>query len=567
MIKTLLKNKLNIAYVIFILALMVADPAITSWMNFWLQRIYNLTTVGAEVASILRMLTIGFLVWLLKRFIVFISASVRAGFICGLKRRLKQTMFDNIFALNTANIVSEGGSGEYISAFTNDINILEQRYFDNIIDLIANIIAVIVLGASFFTLNVKLAAFILIFGLISMCVPLIFSRKLNEKNLYYSERLAFFTQKLKEYVAAYPTIKNYSVEEQFEESFRKINDETEDARLNSELSLALADNTGHLISWFMQLIAIGLGVILIVRGEVLIGTVIAAQSFAGDLGTPMQKIVSNVDSIRSVRSIKEKIRKLSTPRNPDEEVKPQNTKSEELANARIVFDDLTVRVGEREIISHFSYTFEPGKKYLVVGRNGSGKSSIFKVLKKRLENYTGNILINGRRLSDMNNAEISSVISYLNENVALLSGIVKDNITLFRSYRDESLQSAMEQAQIKLAPDRTIDDAGLTISSGEQRRIEIARSLLETVDVLVFDEVISTLDIETAYEIEKMVLGYKDKTIIFVSHNFSGKLIREYDSILVMEDGKLVGDGNYEQLIQNNEYFRRICEIKFGKID
>ena len=109
--------------------------------------------------------------------------------------------------------------------------------------------------------------------------------------------------------------------------------------------------------------------------------------------------------------------------------------------------------------------------------------------------------------------------------------------------------------------ERSVTDEGRNISSGEQRRIEIARSLLESAKVLIFDEVVSTLDIETAYDIERMALDLADKTVIFISHNFSGKLIKEYDEILVMESGKLLAHGTYADLISSCEYFRRICDI------
>lgn len=77
---------------------------------------------------------------------------------------------------------------------------------------------------------------------------------------------------------------------------------------------------------------------------------------------------------------------------------------------------------------------------------------------------------------------------------------------------------------------------------------------------------VSTLDIETAYEIEKMALDFKDKTVVFISHNFSGKLIRNYDDILVVQNGSLLTHGTYNELINSCDYFRRICEIKFGDI-
>ena len=82
---------------------------------------------------------------------------------------------------------------------------------------------------------------------------------------------------------------------------------------------------------------------------------------------------------------------------------------------------------------------------------------------------------------------------------------------------------------------------------------------------MIFDEVISTLDIETAFEIEAQALGLENKTVIVISHNFSGKLLKKYDEIIIMNEGKLIDSGSYDYLIDTNEYFRNICEIKFGE--
>lgn len=164
----------------------------------------------------------------------------------------------------------------------------------------------------------------------------------------------------------------------------------------------------------------------------------------------------------------------------------------------------------------------------------------------------------------MKNDEISRTVSYLSENVALFSGTVRDNICLFRQFPSEAFEKAIADAHLNLDPEREIADGGRNISSGESRKIEIARSLIGVVPVLIFDEVVSTLDIETAYEIEKLALSLQEKTVIFISHNFSGKLIREYDEILVMDSGRLAAHGTYDELIGSCEYFRKICGIKFG---
>jgi len=303
---------------------------------------------------------------------------------------------------------------------------------------------------------------------------------------------------------------------------------------------------------------------MIAGGEILLGTLVAALSFAEDLASPLQSIISNVNSIRSVKEISDKIKELSESKNQGGEEEGLTHPKIEESGLDIVFDKLTISAREKNILDNFSFTFESGKKYLIVGRNGAGKSSIFKALKKRFDKYSGDIILGGVNIRDLTNDQISSVVSYLNENVAIFSGTVLDNISLFRSCGEDDYNRAAKDAQIELSRDRMIGEDGTNISSGEQRRIEIARSLLTRAKIMIFDEVVSTLDIETAYEIEKMVLDYEKQTMIFISHNFSGKLIREYDEILVMDRGKLVAHGPYDELMESNPYFRRICDIKFG---
>lgn len=563
MLKILLKYKW---YISLIFVLMIVEPSINSVLNFWLQKIFNSAVPGADEITALRFLTAGFLLWLLKRIVVFSSSVLKERFICNAKQDVKHKIFVRLLNLDTANISDTASSGEYISVFTNDIALLEQRFLNQIISLISGVFSLAILGTSFVAMNAKLACAIIGFGVVSMFVPFAFSKKLNDRNLTYSRHISKFTQKLKEYFVAYPTIKNYSIEEQIVHKFDEKNQETEDSKFEADYTISLANNVGALLSWFMQFIGVGLGIVLVIRGEILIGTVIASQSFASDLAMPLQNIIININSIRSVKDIVKKLENLTTEQEKQaEEACPTNkTLSAEVFDGGVVFDDLCLRLGDRTIIDHFSFKFESGKKYLVVGLNGAGKSSVFKALKKWFKDCTGSIYVNGKPISDVSGDELSKYVSYLNENVSLFSGSIRENISLFRDYSEEDFVKAVSAAHVELDLDREIADEGRNVSSGEQRRIEIARSLLDSVNVLIFDEVVSTLDIETAYEIEKLALNFDDKTVIFISHNFSGKLISEYDEILVMGQGRLISHGSYNKLIQECEYFRKICEIKFG---
>mgnify|MGYP004458567609 CR=1 FL=1 len=569
MLKQMFKYKW---YLLIILVLMIAEPTLNSIMNFLLQRMFNSATPGGSIEELLHLLSAGFLLWMLKRVIIYSNSVLKARFICNAKRDIKQSLFVRMMRLDTANIANITSSGEYISVFTNDIMLLETRFYNQFLGLISGLFSLAILGTSFIALNVKLAAPIIGFGIVSMFVPAVFSRLLNEKSLVYSNSISKFTQKVKEYMVAYPTIKNYSIENVISTQFDKENNNTENTKFDADCALTLADSVGQLLAWFMQLMGVGLGLVYVIKGEILIGTVIAAQGFASDLASPLNNIVANINSIRSVKDIVKKLEIMSAggeekmPLSSENSKVPSQECIEDSASFDVSFDDFCLTIGDKEIIKHFSFNFETGKKYLMVGLNGSGKSTLFKALKKWYGHFADNIKINGEPVSNISNDILSKYVSYLNENVSLFSSSVRNNITLFREYSHDAFCRAVNGAQVNIELDRVISDEGRNISSGEQRRIEIARSLLSSVRMIVFDEVVSTLDIETAYEIEKMSLELDDKTVVFISHNFSGKLIRDYDDIIVIQNGSLLAHGTYDQLIDTCDYFRHICEIKFGNI-
>ena len=551
-------------YIVIILLLIVIEPAITSWMVLWLQDILLRVEVNTSTRTILWLLLIGVLVWIVKRVLLYLTSVIKARFVCNVKRDLKHDIFTKALGLNTASINQIASSGEYLSVFTNDINIIEQRYFLNIIGVCSQIINILVLGVTFLSMNLKLAVIMYVFSAFVMLIQPLFVNNLNSTNLYYSNQLSKFTQKTKEYLSAYSTIKNYSIENSVMNRFDEINNDVENAKFNSDCTLSVADSVGSLLVWFTRILVIGAGLVMVSKGEIQLATVMAAQTFAEEVATPFQGIVENVNSLKSVKSIISKINTMIT--------KTGSTQSPAVASVKngkpieVEFRSVSVSAKDYMLIKDFSFDFKPGCKYLVLGKNGAGKSTLFKLLKNRVGEYSGDVYVDGIELRQLDNAQISGAISYLHENVSVFSGSALENMTLWRNIDPNKLARALGDAHIEIDLNKTIGEDGYNISSGEQRRIEIARTMMGEADFLIFDEVVSTLDVETAYEIERMTLGFDNKTVVFISHNFSGKLIRQYDEILIIRDGELVAHGSYDDLISSNEYFRQICDIKFGSV-
>lgn len=544
------------------LVFVILDPVASSLLNFLLQRIFNMAGLQVGKNAIVHMLTIGFLLWMGKRIIIVLMAGIKNYIICNVRADLKEDIFRRIL-LHFSMDVNNTSTGMWTSMFTNDITLIENRYIESFLSIISSALSIVVLSGSFLTLNITLAAFILGFGVLSLSVPIFFSRLLNRMSYAWSRQLGVFTQCIREFFAAFPTIKNYAIESQIDRKFVDIDQKTEANKFDADFTLSVANNSTAILAWFMQFIAVAAGVVMMAQGRILLGTVIAAQSFSSDIAVPLIGLVNNINAMRSTRAIVQKLEEYAdnTPREND----PAEPPFVPSPTSGLVFSGVSLSLEGREIISDFTFTFEKGKKYLIVGKNGSGKSSLFRMLVRYHCSSHGLIAVDGQPVAQMDNKALSSRISYMNEDVMLFTDKVEENILLYREQERYRLSSAMQATQLHLDLERIISDNIQAVSSGERRRIEISRTLLSGADIMIFDEVISTLDTETAYEIEKMVLGFDGYTIIQISHNFSRTLIEQYDDILIMDSGRLCAHGTFKELMRTSAYFRKICSIKFGE--
>ena len=557
MLKYLFKHKFIL---IALLVLAVAIPLLNSGLNFLLQELYDVIDVNADMQQIILLLCVLFAGWILNKILGFVNTLTQSDLMRRMNTEIKNDLFNGTINMSSYKYDTVA-DGEYIATFTNDMLIIEQKYFKNIIGLVSSALSIGIFAVSFFQLNPIIAGYTCIAALFAILVPFCFSGYTNRANLAYAREIGNFTQKLKSLFSSFNTVKNYGVEEQCKTRFSTVNQMLEGKKFEAEFSIAFADNVGGFFAWFMRWVCIAACIILLMEGEVTFGTILAAISFSGDLAAPIQDFVAAFNGVRSIRSIVMKNEELA---DNDEKAVTEN-KGQALACESIRYENVSLSIENSPIINNFSFEFKKGKKYLLIGRNGCGKSTLCKLLKKTYHDYEGNIFIDDKNVADISYNQLSACVSYMNENVTILYDTIKDNIILDREYEEDRLIRAIELAKIELDVNREIGDNGSKISSGEKRRIEIARTMLVDIPVLIMDEVISTLDIETAYEIEKLCLDIPDKTILFISHNFSMRLIERYDEILLIDKGALIGVGTHKELLKNNARYRDLIGIKTGE--
>ena len=491
--------------------------------------------------------------------LIFIMHTLRAKIVSGCRRDVRMDMLQNIISANN-EFFSKTDEGLHIAAFSNDITILENKFFEAWLVILENAFSIVTAVIAGLNLHKHLAAIILIGEVFVIVVCYVVKGYSMKKNQFYIEKLAMFTQRVKDYCSSFHMIRNYSVEEQVKKRFNSINDKTEEAKDDADMALAFVNRLGNMSISLIKFIMVGYGLTLVIRGKMTMGIIFTAFNVSDQLVGPTNSFLNSYNSIQAVQSIVNRIKRIAVA--SEKEKEQENLQID--GPVTLSLDNVCVEINGKKILKNITQTFEPGKKYLIIGRNGAGKTTLLKLIKRSTDEYEGSISINEHNIRGLSYEALSKKISYINEFVPLLCASVRDNIKLYRDISEEQLQEAVDSVGLSVELDRVVKDGERNLSSGETRRIEIARSLIGKSNIIVYDEAISTLDIPTAHEIEKTLLSLKEQTVLFVSHNFSSKLIRQYDEIILLDQGSICGRGNHDQLMESSEYYRHIMSIKNG---
>jgi len=266
-----------------------------------------------------------------------------------------------------------------------------------------------------------------------------------------------------------------------------------------------------------------------------------------------------------VRAAKGLIRKLA-------ELTQENTTRDGERIEPVLHDGITfqnVSFGyepDQTVLKGISLKLEPGKKYAIVGASGSGKSTLLNLLMGGYTGYEGSIAIDGREITSIDPDSLYEIISLIGQNVFLFDATVRENITMFRDFPDHAVDSAAERAGLlpvmeAKGEDYRCGENGAGLSGGERQRVSIARSLLRGNPVLMLDEATAALDNQTAWEVTDAILRLDGLTRIVVTHRLEESLLRRYDAIIVLRDGRVTEQGTFEELMDRKRYFYSLYHV------
>ena len=234
----------------------------------------------------------------------------------------------------------------------------------------------------------------------------------------------------------------------------------------------------------------------------------------------------------------------------------------------VEFKDVSFRYpdADAEILEDINFTAEPGKTTAIIGSTGSGKSTIVNLIPRFYDVTGGELCIDGVNIKDVSQKDLRNIIGFVPQKGMLFSGTIESNIKYSdETMSDERMTKAAEIAQAtEFINDKEnkykeeISQGGGNVSGGQKQRLSIARAIAKDPEIFVFDDSFSALDFKTDSKLrEALAENTENKTVIIVAQRIS--TILNADKIIVLEDGKMVGMGTHEELMENNETYRQIA--------
>lgn len=303
-----------------------------------------------------------------------------------------------------------------------------------------------------------------------------------------------------------------------------------------------------------------LGGQLVQKGEVTVGDLTGFYMVTGIVSMQLMQFFMNAGSVFGTFGTMKKIATVSTLLD-----EPEEGRDVPSVCSDIVFDDVTFAYNkERDALKHISMRIPMGKVTAIIGGNGAGKSTVFKLLTRLYEPNSGTIRFNGENIEDYKLSDWRDEFAYVFQKDPLIGGTVRENITygLDREVSEEELIEVAKKANcydcIMEKPDGFDADVGLggsNFSGGQGQCISIARAMLRNADYLLLDEATSNLDVlSEAMVTEALNHLMENKTTIMIAHNYAAT--KNADHVVVMRDGTVEASGTPEELLKTNEYYQ-----------
>lgn len=458
---------------------------------------------------------------------------------------------------------SKEGTALYVSALTNDCTSIENNYLAATFTLIELLFCF--WGALIMMLYYSPVMLVLAVALsfLPVAVSMKAGNRLTEQEKEISKKNERFVSIVNELLSGFPVIKSFRAEAQASRLFSQRNEQAEEAKKNkrrTEQLISLLANDAGIIAQMGIFLA---GAWLAISGKgVTAGVVIVFVQLMNYILNPISQVPLLWSNRKAAIALMEKLSDALS-----ENVREEGREKLNVFSEKIEVKDLTYGYEpESPVLKDLDVQFDAGKSYAIVGGSGSGKSTLLNLLMGSSSNYQGEICIDSVSIKNIESESLYQLMTSVQQNVFVFNDTIRNNVTMFHEFSDKEVTLALERSGLsefieKRGEDFVCGENGANLSGGERQRISIARALLRKSPIILVDEATAALDAATARAVSFSILNLVGMTRIVVTHRLEEAILRRYDKILVMKNGTICEQGNFDTLMQQKGQFYSLFQI------
>ena len=517
-------------------------------------------TLGVLVAGIIT-------IFLLKNLSDYLALFFITFLRNGILKDIRNAMYKKTLDLPLA-FFSEKRKGDTISRIAGDVNEVQSSFLSILELIVKEPLTILFTIIAMFTISVKLTIFVFIFIPISGTVISLIGKKLKKQSTKAQEEQGIFLSIIEETLGGLKVVKGYNSEKYFGKIFQNSTDKF----FSLSNTIGNRQNLASPLSEFMGIMVIAVllwfGGHMVLIENTLNGTAfITYMGLAYNILTPAKSISKASYNIKRGNAAAERILEILEQVNPI--VNKENAIEKETFESEISIKNINFKYEDEFVLKDFSLEVKKGQTVALVGQSGSGKSTIANLLTRFYDVNEGKIEIDSVAIKDMNLQSLRGLMGLVTQDSILFNDTIKANISLGKlDATDDEIIEALKIANafefVKELPNgiyTNIGDSGNKLSGGQKQRLSIARAVLKNPPIMILDEATSALDTESEKFVQVALENMmQNRTSIVIAHRLS--TIQKADKIVVLQKGKIVEQGNHEELIALNGTYNKLVSMQ-----
>ena len=479
-------------------------------------------------------------------------------------RRAKDRIWSRMLRLDMAYYDAHDPAN-LTSTLTNDCETAVNSLVSQLISLIPNVYYLVRVCMTLNSYDFSLLLSVLILVPVNIAYVVILGRWKYEVNAGIFARIGSLTGYLAERVTNIFLIRSYTNEKQEEENGVRAAGELYHARVRAAKVTMLSDLGANLMEVLQKGLPIVFGMILLQRNVITMPEWIAFFLFVTQIITRINGVVSSWMGIKEAQGAAARMVDIFTaPEEPDSGAAQEG----EIASGDIVFHDIRFSYGKKEVLHGINATIPAGKTTALVGRCGSGKTTLISLLERMYVPDSGTITLEGKDISAYNLKNWRDHFSYVQQDAGVFGGTLGSAMTygIHTPVSEEMLRAAAEKtgamALVNSSPqgfDTPLAPSGTSVSGGQRQRIVLTRELLKKRPVMLLDEPTSALDAMSAFSIQEKILQLFDGTTkLMITHDL--RLLARVDHVIFLADGVVADSGSPQELMQRCGAYRELVQ-------